>query len=160
MKNLSLRQLTRAAVIAALYAALTIPLGTLSSQSILQIRPAEALTLLPLIFPEAIFGLAVGCMLSNIICGFGIYDIVFGSLITLIAAYLTSRIKKPLLAAIPPVLLNAALLPLIWIAAGAGEIIYLYSFSSTFVTQAVWIYGLGIPLYYIIKGKSGKIGRL
>jgi uncharacterized membrane protein len=151
MNNFTLRQLTRAAVTAALYAALTIPLGTLSAQFFLQIRPAEALTVLPLIFPEAIPGLALGCLVSNVVCGYGVYDIVLGSLITLISAILTRIIKKPLFAAAPPVILNAALLPLIWIAAGAGEVIYLYSFLSTFVTQAVWIYGLGIPLYYVIK---------
>ncbi len=155
MKNLSIRQLTRAAAVAAIYAAFTIPLGTLSSQSFLQIRPAEALTLLPLFYPEAVIGLAVGCMLSNIVCGFGIYDIVFGSLITLIAALLTRLIKKPLFAAAPPVILNAALLPLIWLAAGA-DTLYIYSFLSTLATQAVWIYGLGIPLIYLLKKRLNK----
>ncbi|MDD4003060.1 MAG: QueT transporter family protein, partial [Clostridia bacterium] len=130
MKKFSLPQLTRAALIAALYSALTIPLGAISSQSFLQIRPAEALTMLPLLFAEAVPGLAIGCMIANIFGGYGIYDIIFGSLITLTAALLTRKIKKPLIAGLPPVLLNAALLPLIWIAFSA-ETIYLYSFFST-----------------------------
>lgn len=158
MKNLSLRQLTRAAVIAAVYAALTIPLGTLSSQSFLQIRPAEALTLLPLIFPEAIFGLAVGCMISNIVGGYGVYDVVFGSLITLFAAYLTRALRKPVLGGLPPVILNAALLPLIWIAAGAGDVVYMYSFLSTLFTQGIWVYGLGVPMYYVLKRRFTRGG--
>ncbi|MDD4002862.1 MAG: QueT transporter family protein, partial [Clostridia bacterium] len=141
---------TRAALIAALYSALTIPLGAISSQSFLQIRPAEALTMLPLLFAEAVPGLAIGCMIANIFGGYGIYDIVFGSLITLAAALLTRKIKKPLIAGLPPVLLNAALLPLIWIAFSA-ETIYLYSFFSTLLTQTVWVYGLGLPMYYVLK---------
>lgn len=155
MKKFSLNQLTRAAIIAALYAAFTLPLGSLGSQNILQIRPAEALTLLPLFFAEAVPGLAIGCMIANIFGGYGIYDIVFGSLITLTAAYLTRIIKKPLLAGIPPVILNAALLPLIWLAAGA-QTIYLYSFLSTLLTQCVWVYGLGLPMYYLLKKRLDK----
>lgn len=150
MKRLSLPQLTRAALIAALYSAMTIPLGAISSQSFLQFRPAEALTMLPLLFAEAVPGLAIGCMIANIFGGYGIYDIVFGALITLAAAILTRKIKKPLLAGLPPVLLNAALLPLIWIAFSA-ETIYLYSFLSTLLTQTVWVYGLGLPIYYVLK---------
>jgi uncharacterized membrane protein len=150
LKRLSLPQLTRAALIAALYSAMTIPLGAISSQSFLQFRPAEALTMLPLLFAEAVPGLAIGCMIANIFGGYGIYDIVFGALITLAAAILTRKIKKPLLAGLPPVLLNAALLPLIWIAFSA-ETIYLYSFLSTLLTQSVWVYGLGLPVYYVLK---------
>ena len=150
MKKFSLPQLTRAALIAALYSAMTIPLGAISSQSFLQLRPAEALTMLPLLFAEAVPGLAIGCMIANIFGGYGIYDIVFGALITLAAAILTRIIKKPLLAGLPPVLLNAALLPLIWIAFSA-ETIYLYSFLSTLLTQTVWVYGLGLPMYYVLK---------
>ena len=106
--------------------------------------------MLPLLFAEAVPGLAIGCMIANIFGGYGIYDIVFGALITLAAAILTRKIKKPLLAGLPPVLLNAALLPLIWIAFSA-ETIYLYSFLSTLLTQTVWVYGLGLPMYYVLK---------
>ena len=156
MKKFSVRQLCIAAVIAALYTACTVPLGFLASQSMLQVRPAESLTILPILFAEAVPGVAVGCMLANIFCGYGIYDIIFGSLITLIAAYLTRIIKNPYFAALPPILINALLLPLIWKFAG-GDVIYFYSFLSTLLTQAVWIYGLGIPLYYIMKKLKPKI---
>lgn len=159
MKKFTVRQLCIAAVIAALYTAFTVPLGFLASKSILQVRPAESLTMLPLLFIEAIPGVTVGCMLANIFCGFGIYDIIFGSLITLTAAYLTRIIKNPYLAALPPIILNAALLPLIWKFAGS-DTIYIYSFLSTLLTQAVWIYGLGIPLYYIMKKLKPKIYKV
>lgn len=155
MKNFSPKQIATAAIVAAFYAALTIPLGALSSQSLFQIRPAEALTMLPLFLPEAIPGLAIGCALANIFGGYGIYDIVFGSLITLAAAFLTRIIKKPPLAGIPPVLLNAIFLPLIWIAF-ADETVYLYSFLSTLLTQTVWVYGLGLPMCYVLKKRYFK----
>lgn len=156
MKNFTLKQITISALIAALYAALTVPLGALASQSMLQIRPAEALTMLPLLFAEAVPGVAIGCLAANIICGYGIYDIIFGTLITFVAAALTRRIKNPYVAALPPVLLNAALLPLIWMLAGSGTL-YIYSFLSTLITQAAWIYGLGLPLYFLMKKLKPKI---
>lgn len=155
MKNFTVKQLAKTAMIAALYTALTVPLGALASQSLLQIRPAEALTVLPLLFVEAIPGLAIGCMLSNIFSGYGIYDIIFGSLITLISAFLTRAIRKPLFAAFPPVILNAVFLPFIWLLMDANTL-YFYSFFSTFATQAIWIYGLGIPLYYIIRRRISR----
>ncbi|NLK16941.1 MAG: QueT transporter family protein [Clostridiales bacterium] len=147
---MSLKQIARAALIAALYVALTLPFGQLAFQNMFQVRPAEALTILPLFYGEAIPGLAIGCMLANIFSGYGAYDIVFGSLITLIAAFFTRKLKNLFLAALPPVLLNALLLPLVWMAAGARTA-YLYSMGSTLLTQAVWVYGLGIPLYFSVK---------
>ena len=156
---MSLKQTARAALIAALYVALTLPFGQLAFQNMFQVRPAEALTILPLLYAEVIPGLAVGCALANIFSGYGAYDIIFGSLITLAAAFLTRKLKNPFLGALPPVLLNALLLPLVWMAAGAGTA-YLYSMASTLLTQAAWVYGLGIPLYYSVKKlrEKGAIG--
>lgn len=155
MKNFSVRQLVTAAVIAALYAALTIPLGAIASQSLFQIRPAEALTVLPILFIEAVPGVAIGCLIANIFGG-GVYDIVFGSLITLAAAILTRRIKNKYIALMPPVLLNALLLPIIWYFA-AGEGAYFYSFVSVLITQAIWIYGLGLPLLKVLKRSNAAV---
>ena len=93
--NPSAKALCRAGVIAALYVALNYLLQ-LFSFGILQCRVSEALTVLPLLFPEEIPALFVGCVISNLI-GNGIYDIIIGSLATLIAAvgtYLTGRFIK------------------------------------------------------------------
>ena len=93
--NPSAKVLCRAGVIAALYVALNYLLQPFSF-GILQFRVSEALTVLPLLFPEAIPALFVGCVISNLI-GNGIYDIIIGSLATLIAAvgtYLTGRFIK------------------------------------------------------------------
>ena len=83
MPGAGTRALARGAVIAALYAALTLLLAPLSYGEV-QIRFSEALTLLPILLPEAVPALFVGCLLSNILGGCMIFDIVFGSLATLL----------------------------------------------------------------------------
>ena len=100
------RTLTRAAVIAALYAALTLLLAPISYGA-MQVRVSEGLTLLPMLFPEAAPALFVGCLLANLLGGSALPDIVLGSLTTLAAALLTRRLRgHRLLAALPPVVLN------------------------------------------------------
>ncbi|EOD00125.1 QueT transporter family protein [Caldisalinibacter kiritimatiensis] len=115
------RYLSKSAAIAALYVilvALEIPLGTLAFGPV-QIRVAEALVLLPLIESAAIPGVFIGCLLANTILtftsGFGLIDIVGGSLVTLIAAYLTSKMPNKILGVIPPVALNGLIVS-IWVA--------------------------------------------
>ena len=80
------KRLCRAGIIAALYVALTYAFGALSYQGFVQIRPAEALCILPLFFPEAVPALYIGCMLANVASPFWIYDVFIGSLATLFAA--------------------------------------------------------------------------
>ena len=138
------------ALVAALYVVLTMPFGVITTSSGMQFRPAEALTILPALMPYTIWGLAVGCGLSNFVSAFGLPDIILGSLTTLAAAYLTSKIKKPWLAALPPVLLNAAFMPLIWMIS-SHDIAYWVHAGSMLLTQAAVIYGIGMPLYYIMK---------
>lgn len=113
MNNDKIKYITRAGVIAAIYVVLTVVLGEFSYGHI-QVRVSEALTILPLIDNAAIPGVFVGCMLANIFGGYGLADIVFGSLITLIAAYLTSKMPNKILAVIPPVVLNAIFVS-IWV---------------------------------------------
>ena len=108
-KLFTTRSLCVSAVIAALYAALTLLLAPISYGN-LQCRVSEAMTLLPMVFPSAIPGLFVGCLLANLLGGCTVWDIVFGSLATLIAAIGTYALrKKPLLAALCPVLSNGVI---------------------------------------------------
>ena len=101
--------LTRAAIIAAIYAALTLLLAPISYGEV-QIRLSEALTLLPILMPEAMPALFVGCLLANVLGGCTIFDIVFGSLATLLAALCTRRLRaRPMLAAAMPVLFNGVI---------------------------------------------------
>jgi len=133
--------LTRAALIAALYTALTLLLAPISYGEI-QIRFSEALTLLPVLLPEAIPALAVGCLLANMLGGCTIFDIVFGTLATLLAALCTRALRRRLyLAAAMPVLFNAVIvgavvhyayapvipLPLCMLSVGVGEAIVCFA---------------------------------
>lgn len=105
-KLLTTRSLCISAVIAALYAALTIMLAPISFGAI-QLRVSEAMTLLPMVLPQAIPGLFVGCLIANLYSGM-ITDIIFGSLATLLAGIGTYFMRKiPALAAACPVLINA-----------------------------------------------------
>jgi len=159
MKGFSAKILCRAGVIAALYVALTYAFMPFAYGP-LQIRPAEALCILPLFFAEAIPALYVGCMLANILGGYGVADIFIGSAITLVAAvgtrYLGGLLKKGwakmCVGGIFPVLLNATLLPFIFLfMSTAGEApsatLYFVYFGELFLTQTVWVYGLGAPMY-------------
>ena len=129
------RTLVRAALIAALYTVLTLLLQPLSYGEV-QIRFSEALTLLPILLPEAVPALAVGCLLANILGGCTIFDIVFGTLATLLAALCTRRLRDRFwLAALMPVLFNGVIvgavvhycyapvfpLPLSMLSVAAGE---------------------------------------
>ena len=72
------KRLCRAGVIAALYVALTYAFGAIAYSGFLEIRPAEALTVLPLFFPEAVPALWIGCMLANLGSPFIMYDVPIG----------------------------------------------------------------------------------
>lgn len=110
--------MAEAGMIAALYTVATMALAPISFGNV-QFRASEALTLLPIFTASAVPGLTIGCILSNalgVALGSNIagwLDVLFGSLATLIAAILTRALRKfefkgiPVLAILPPVLLNA-----------------------------------------------------
>ena len=112
-KLLTTRSLCLSAIIAALYAALTLLLAPISYGNI-QCRVSEAFTVLPMVLPQSIPGLFVGCLIANIFSPTpSIWDIVFGSLTTLIAACGTYALrKKPVLAAACPVVANGVIVGL------------------------------------------------
>ncbi len=161
MKNLT-RRLCRAGVIAALYATLTY-VFTPFAFGPFQIRPSEALCILPLFFPEAVPALFIGCALSNLLSPYFFYDVVFGSLATLLAAfgsYLVGRFYKKDgwkigLGGLFPVLLNALILPCIALFligdAPASGVAYCAMALSIACTECVWVYGFGAPLYFAVK---------
>ena len=101
--------LARGAIIAALYAATTLLLAPISYGEI-QVRLSESLTLLPILLPEAVPALTIGCLLANVLGGCTIFDIVFGTLATLLAALCTRRLReRQLLASAMPVLFNGVI---------------------------------------------------
>ena len=102
------RDLAVAGIIAGIYAALTLFLPIPQYHGI-QLRVAEAMTLLPFLFPGAIPGLVVGCFLSNLLGSPFVLDWIFGTLATLLAALWTRRMPNKYLAALPPVVCNAVI---------------------------------------------------
>jgi len=106
--RLGTTQLARAAVIASIYIVVSYILLPISF-GMIQFRAAEALTLLPMLYPEAILGVFVGCLIANILGGFGPWDIIGGSLVTLLAAYVTYRYRFTPIAYLSPIVLNALL---------------------------------------------------
>ena len=107
-------KLAVSAVIAALYAALTIALAPISYGP-LQFRVSEALTVIPFLIPGTVWGLFIGCILANLYTG-SVLDILFGSLATLLAALLTARfgrqgntVKNRVLGCLMPVVFNAVI---------------------------------------------------
>lgn len=108
-KLLTTKSVCLSAMIAALYAALTLLLAPISYGAI-QCRISEAMTLLPILLPQAIPGLVIGCLVANLLSPVAIWDVIFGTLATLIAALGTYWLrKKPLLAALCPVVANGVI---------------------------------------------------
>ena len=91
MANLDLKITSLAGVIAAAYVVLAITFAPISF-GVYQVRVSEALTVLPFITPAAVPGLFIGVLVANVFGGMGWMDIVFGSLITLVAALATRGI--------------------------------------------------------------------
>ncbi len=147
-KRRSYNYWTRAAMIGAIYVVLTIIFAPIS-YGMIQVRISEALMVLPFFTPAAIPGLFVGCLIANIFGGLGMPDIVFGSLATLVSAYLVSKIDNKYLVPLPPILINAVVIgfvlhyvldlpiymTMLWVGAG----------------QVVACYGLGLPLLLFLE---------
>ncbi|MBO5412307.1 MAG: QueT transporter family protein [Clostridia bacterium] len=166
MKNVLLtKRLCRAGIFAALYVVLTYAFAPFAFGP-LQIRPAEALCILPLFFIEAVPALWIGCMISNLSSPFLLYDVLLGSLTTLVAGlctYAVGRVFKKdgvrlTLGGIFPVLFNALMIPLIIVflcgdLSGKDSAWTAYFFYATclLLTQSVWVYGLGTPLYFLLR---------
>lgn len=112
-----LRYLTEAGIIGGMYAALCLVFAPISYGAV-QVRVAEALTILPVFMPAAIPGLTVGCLIANLLAGgaVGAWDWLFGTLTTLAAALATRALRRvtvkglPWLSALPPVLFNAVVI--------------------------------------------------
>lgn len=146
MKNRTLRQITAAGVIAAAYAALSLVLAPITFGPV-QCRVSEALTLLPVLSPAAIWGVTLGCAITNGVGAatganfLGMVDLFVGTAATLLAAVasrLLGRIRigrAPWLSALPPILFNAVAIGAEWCYAATGSI-----------NVAIWVFAGQIAL--------------
>ena len=164
MKRLfTVKRLTRGAAIAALYVLLTLLTSVFGlSSGVIQIRLSEALCILPLFMPEAIPGLFIGCILANALSGCLFWDVVFGSLATLIGAigaYLLRRLPTRLsfLATLPTILANALIVPPVLMIVYGSEIALYLLFFSVLISEVICAGGLGTVLaLYLSKSKLLK----
>ncbi|MCL2084311.1 MAG: QueT transporter family protein [Oscillospiraceae bacterium] len=158
----SSRKIAYASIIAAIYAAVTLAVAPYSFGPV-QVRFAEALTVLPFFMPEAIPGLFIGCLLANaggvalgVTTGL---DVIVGPIATLMAALLTRRAQKLWLAPLPPVLVNAVVIGMMLAVTLTPEAVrasFPLFAAEIAAGQAVACYGCGIPLMLALK----KTGRL
>ena len=114
MKNRKILFMTQGALIAALYVAFSFIAYSfgLSGNAVVQMRLSEMLTVLPAFMPAAIPGLAIGCLLTNLLTGCAVWDVIFGTLATLLGAIGTFLLRKnKWLAPLPPILANTIILP-------------------------------------------------
>lgn len=146
-KNFSATSLVHGAFIAALYIILTYLANALSLASgIIQIRFSEALCILPLFTPAAIWGLFAGCLISNMLTGCVLIDVILGSIATLIGAIGTRLLKKkPLLSVLPPIIANVLIIPPV--------LAYVYKFEGS-----IWYFALTVGIGEIIS--CGMLGLL
>ena len=115
MERKKIRFLVQASFIAAIYVVLTYISAMFGlSSGVIQVRFSEMLCVLPIFTPSAVPGLFVGCLLSNILSGCVLWDVIFGSLATLIGAVFTRILRKhKLLAPIPPIISNTLIVPFV-----------------------------------------------
>lgn len=143
MRKWSTKDLTLAAMVAALYAVMGY-FGNIFGLTFgpLNFRFAEALTVLPFLFPAATPGLFVGCVIVNLLSPYGPMDVVVGSAATLIAAIWTGKVRNRWLAPLPPVICNTVMVGFVigWAEANG--------FTAAF------------PMAWLVNGVSAGLGEL
>ncbi|HHT50937.1 MAG TPA: QueT transporter family protein [Eubacteriaceae bacterium] len=153
MTDEKISYLTQGAVIATVYIVLTLLLAPISYGAI-QVRIAEALTILPYFTPAAIPGLFIGCIIANLNSPLGLIDIIFGSVATLIAALITYRIKDKRLVPLPSIISNAIIIP--FVLKQVLGIPYFINMAWVGIGQIIACYGLGYPLLIFIEKNIGQ----
>lgn len=152
--------ITQAAMIAALYVVLTLIAGAFGlDHYAIQLRFSEALTILPFFTPAAIPGLYVGCLLSNILTGCIIWDVLLGPIATLIGALGTwvLRKKSKWLAPLPPILANTLIVPFILAYAYQFEGSIPYFMLTVGLGEIASCGILGMLLFFTLNKYKGKI---
>lgn len=155
------RYLTEAAVIAAMYAGLTLMQNLIlpgSASASVQVRISEALCALCVITPAAVPGVTVGCVIANLTSISTMpLDLVFGPVATLLAGILMYKFRKiriksvPLLSLLMPVIFNAVIVGLeltFFIPSDSGVTFKAFLIQALFVAagELVSAVGLGVPL--------------
>lgn len=157
--TMTVRELVRGAIIAAIYALLTIFLAPISS-GLIQCRVSEALCVLPFFTFSAVPGLFIGCLLANLLTGAPAYDVVFGSLATLAAAYTTYRMRNlapKYLAPLPSVVINALVVGALLVYVYDVGVNYWVAAGYVAVGQAIACFVIGLPLLSLLQKYQSKL---
>ena len=159
--------IVNAGLIGAIYVALTLIFQPISFGAI-QFRIAEALTLLPILTFDAVPGLFVGCVIANLLGGGVWFDVVLGSIATLLAAICTRLLReKRIVAALMPTVFNGLIVgPVVYFAyvRAPGDPVsvptLLFNMATVAFGELVVCYALGLPFLYALgklpKGTMGK----
>lgn len=165
--NKSVKETVKAALIGAMYAALTYACAGMGlAYNTVQFRFSEALTVLPLFSPAAVVGLAVGCAVSNIVSSVSPLDMIFGSLATLLAAVATRALRNvtvrgfPLLSFLAPVIVNGIIVGAeISIFGGSDNVsfaLFVTNAASVAAGEAAVLFTLGAALWAAVR-KNDKL---
>lgn len=158
-KNKGALSIAYAAVIAAVYVVLTLIFAPISYGPI-QVRVSEALCVLPIFTPAAVPGIFIGCLLANALVGSIIWDVVFGSLASLIAAYVSYLFRrKKILAYLSPIVINALVVPFVLkYAYGAKDMIW-YMMFTVGIGEIISVGVLGSILSIVLEKYRGFLFR-
>ena len=156
MKNKSVYDIVWISAIAAIYFVITVIFAPVSYGPI-QVRISESLTLLPFFEKNAIWGLFIGCLLANIFGGIGIYDIIGGSLLTLLAGFLTYKMRNIYIAGIMPIIVNA--FGVSFYISLLFKVPYWITVLYIGIGETIAVYGIGLPFFLYLR-KFYKSWRL
>lgn len=159
MKKSKALYLTQAALVAAMYVALTWVSNVFGlANGAVQLRISEALCVLPFFMPAAVPGLFVGCIISNLTTHAAIWDIIFGSLATLAGAFVTSKLRLKWLAPLPTVIANTVVVPFVILycyTEGVKNIwVYLVTTAGVFAGEVLSAYVLGMLLLLALEKRK------
>ena len=154
-----IRLLCEAALIAAIYVILTYLCAAVGmSSGAIQLRLSEALCVLAIFTPAAVPGVALGCFMANLLTGCALWDIVFGSLASLVGMLGCRALKKhPYLAPVPYALANMIVIPfVVKLVYGVPEALP-FLFLTVGIGEIISVFGFGIPLYLVLKKNKNTI---
>lgn len=152
MKKLSLHEMIRQSVIAALYVVLTLSLGNAGYGEI-QFRISEFLNLLAFFNPINAIGVTLGVLISNFWSPFGVIDMIFGTIHTIIALFFIAKSKNLLIASIWPAVFSFIIGFELTVLAGQSSLFFLttlYVMISELIIMSI----ISVPLYTILSKNS------
>ena len=158
VRPFSVAAITQAAMIAALYVVLTFIANAFGlANYAVQIRFSEALTILPYFTPAAVPGLFIGCLISNILTGCALPDIIFGSLATLIGALFTYRLRAyKWMAPVPPIVANMIIIPFVLLYAYGIRPLW-FSFLTVTAGEIISCGILGMGLLFTLEKYKNRL---